>query len=163
MMLGLSVPMLKIVSFVYDICNPLRGTNVLTQSDERLALADVTDGNYTTVHSISSQLEPDGVNNLFYVYVYLDWYVSGKGSMRWQISGDGGDTWVTVTEDIDFNEVGLTNYFRYGSGEWITSVSNGDNKLQLRFQVKASEGTISSEIVDSSFLAILNRLTIRGL
>ena len=163
MMLELAVPMLNIVSFVYDIATPLRRTNVITTVKEALLLNNVTSNDYVTVHSIITQLENIGVNNLLYVNFNLNWNVTGQGSARWQISGDGGTTWNTITEVLNFNHGTSTSYLRLGAGEWITTVDNGDDKLQVRFQIKATSGTVNSELIDDSFMTILNRISIRGL
>ena len=79
---------------------------------------------------------------------------NGNGSIRWQISGDGGITFVTIAEG-SFNVGVLTNDLVFGSGLWITSIQPGDNKFQIRMQVKSTSGGVVSTFIEDDTIIFL--------
>lgn len=150
------VDMLPAVSTLNDnfiaffMAASVRGTNVLTTSVEELSLPDVTSNNYQTIFTYSIGFEDVGIISVFSLFFDLRWSVNGNGATRWQISGDGGITFTTITE-ILFNVGVLTAQRRQGSGLWITSFNTGNDKFQVRLQAKANAGTVNTTIRDSTF------------
>lgn len=129
---------------IYDMAASVRGTGVLTGSGETLNLPNVTNNIYTTILSNSYRVEDVGFIETLSMFVSFGWNMLGNGQWRWQISGDGGTTWVTVA-DITTNE---SPFQVEGAGTWISSIQTGDDKFQVRFQARAVTGTVSTAIFD---------------
>lgn len=148
---------ITVLDTIYDMAASVRGTGVLTLTGERLDLADVTNSEYETILSNSYRVEDVGSIEVIAMFVILDWYIKGNGQWRWQISGDGGTTWVTITEVTD-NQVAFTEYQRGGAGLWLSSIDVGTDKLQVRLQARAVSGTVSTQVVDTgNFVRFLYR------
>lgn len=66
-----------------------------------------------------------------------------------QISGDGGITFIDVT-----NPIGTGLIFNFGSGLWINNTQIGQNKLQIRILGRSTDGNPANIIIreDSSVL-----------
>ena len=150
--------------FTYQLATSLRGTIVLTSGAAVLYdLPDVTSESYETVFSVSIGLEDVGIIEVLSLFLQLYWQVKGKGRTRWQVSGDGGLSFVTIHEFADFDTLGLfESNQRGGSGTWLTDsvqpgidILPGDDKFQIRLQSRITAGsgsTLSSKLDDRSFL-----------
>lgn len=148
---------MTIVDSIYDMAASIRGTNVLTVQGKNLDLPDVSDSNYTTILSNSYKVEDVGFVEVLSMALVLDWLIKGNGQWRWQISGNGGNTWTTITEITD-NQPAFLEYNRGGAGLWISSIDVGTNKLQIRLQARAIAGTVNTQIFDTlSYVRLLYR------
>lgn len=154
--------------FIYDLATNLRGTTVLTGGTATLYdLPDVTSESYETVFSASIGIEDVGVIEVLSLFVDLFWQVKGNGRTRWQVSGDGGLSFVTIHEFADFNVAIFTATERGGTGTWLTDsvqpgvdILPGDDKFQIRLQSRVAAGsgsTLSSKLDDRSFLSLQYR------
>lgn len=154
--------------FIYQLATNLRGTGVLTTGAAVLFdLPDVTSETYVTVFSASIGIEDVGVLEVLSLFVDLFWQVKGNGRTRWQVSGDGGLSFVTIHEFADFNLAVFTAVERGGTGTWLTNsvqagvdILPGDNKFQIRLQSRVAAGsgsTLSSKLDDRSFLSLQYR------
>ena len=118
---------------------------------------DNTDTDYHTLFLFQNRVEDVGSLEILGIRFAVVFYYIGNGSARWQISGDGGNNFVTIAEG-SFNVGVLTLSSAIGVGLWITSIQPGDNKLQVRFQVKsASGGVVSTFIDDDAVMTITYR------
>lgn len=148
------LPAIRSISTVrvaYNIASPLRGTNVLTGVGGSFALSDVTSNVFQTLLLNKYRIEDIGFVKVFEIKIKFVWNIGGNGQWRWQVSGDGGTTWVTVA-DITTN---VTPLQVEGAGTWISSIQTGDDKFQVRLQARAVAGTVSTQIYDiESFLGI---------
>lgn len=136
---------------IYDLAASTRGTAVLTSAGPTVFnLPDVVSNQYQTVFEITYTFEDVGLVEIFGIEAYLFWNVKGNGSTRWQISGDGGSTWVTVTELLNFNYVAFTLIVAAGTGIWLTSINAGLSKFHVRLQALANSGTVSTQLDDRS-------------
>lgn len=138
--------------FRSDLAASLRGTSPLTIHDAfgtatNFNLPDVTSGDYTTVFQRNFSIEDVGLIEILTIRINIRTRVNGNGAIRWQISGNGGNTFVTFIEST-FNVGVFTNITRNSYGLWITSIDTGNNKLQFRLQAKATAGTVSTQLVD---------------
>lgn len=144
----------------FSITESLQGTTVLTSGvasgSIEYALTGVTDGSFTTIHSVSHIIEDVGNIELLTVGFTIDFSYNGNGSLRLQISGDGGSNWETCAQ-ANFN-VGVQTYdYFVGAGTWITSIDPGSGKLQLRLQALANAGTVNITLFDDSEFRIAYR------
>lgn len=147
--------------------NPLDPTSVLTTGDIPVLfdLPDVTSESYVTVFSASLGIEDVGIIEVLSLSVILYWELKGDGRTRWQVSGDGGLSFVTIHEQNFINLLVFTLVARGGTGTWLTDfvqhgvdILSGDDKFQIRLQLRATAGfTVSSKLDDRSFLFLQYR------
>lgn len=72
-----------------------------------------------------------------------------NGECKIQISGNGGTTYVDMTDEIP--EIS----FVQGSGAWITSIDTGENKLRMRVLGRSTDGNPATiRIWGDSFIDI---------
>lgn len=152
--------------YVSYIASTTRGTAVITNHNffgtpQNLDLSDVTDGSFTTVLTRTYSVEDVGIVDVLSVPVFIRTVVNGNGTFRWQISGDGGSNWTTIINQA-FNVGVFTNVTRSGSGQWITSINTGTDKLQLRLQALANAGTVNLRLDDGSSMFIQYRQKLRS-
>jgi len=62
-----------------------------------------------------------------------------KMECKLQISGDGGITWVNITDTIVSNNDTIQK--RAGPGLWISSIDTGTEKLQIRLVARSTDET----------------------
>jgi len=153
----------------YRLTTSLRGTSVLTGGLGVLFdLPDVTSESYVTVFSASIGIEDVGIIEVLSLFLQLYWQVKGKGRTRWQVSGDGGLSFVTIHEFADFDTLGVFQANqRGGTGTWLTNsvqpgvdILPGDDKFQIRLQSRITAGsgsTLSSKLDDRSFMYLQYR------
>lgn len=63
-------------------------------------------------------------------------YNDANASCKLQISGDGGNTFFDMTDDLPFGDFPT----RSGAGLWINNIEVGEDKLQIRILGKSSDG-----------------------
>lgn len=157
MKLKTPITSITVLDSIYDMAASLRGVGVLTGLGEILNLPDVSSNLYTTILSNSYRVEDVGFIEMLSMFVTFGWNMLGNGQWRWQASGDGGTTWVTLTE-VTSNTGVFTFVNRGGTGLWLSSIDIGANKFQVRFQAIAVAGTVSTQISDTtSFITFLYR------
>jgi len=153
--------------FIYDLAANQRGTSVLTAGTAVLfPLADVTDTNYVTVFQATLGLEDVGILQVLSLFVDLFWQVKGDGNTRWQLSGDGGLSFISIETSAIFHFPGFIDVERGGAGTWLSDfvqsgvdILTGDNKFVIRLQARVDVGgnTVSSKLDDRSFLSLQYR------
>lgn len=122
-----------------------------------------------TAWSEDINFEQEGTLTVISIYLEAEWQTrfllnAGTGTntaSQFQISRDGGASWVNVTDVFTHSTATMTNRLRAGVGNWITSIVAGANQLQFRLLhwVVASDGVSASEAqIRSNSYA---RLTIR--
>jgi len=65
---------------------------------------------------------------------------SANGESKLQVSGDGGTTFVDVTDTIPTG----VDQARIGAGLWITEIAPGLNKLQFRVVGRSTNGLLAT-------------------
>lgn len=121
---------------------PAHDLNALGIAHSSYSLSPVTDNTYQTIFSISFTIEDIGLIEILNLSIDLYFSYQGDGSLRFQISGDGGNNWKTVGEN-SFNVGVMTDGTISGTGQWITSIQSGDNKLRIRLQTLANAGVVN--------------------
>lgn len=137
--------------------NPGRGVAWSPNGEFLIIARDNSDTNYHTAFLFQQRVEDVGFLEVLTIFIGVFFWYIGKGSIRWQISGDGGTTFVTIAEG-SFDVGVVTQDVASGSGLWITSIQPGDDKLQVRMQVKtALGGPVTVFIEDDSAIFITYR------
>ena len=147
----------------YGVGSSLQGTTPIDPSPWSFSfgyliypLPSVSSNQYTTILTNVYSIEDVGNIELIDIGLLGDFIYRGNGLMRWQISGDGGDTWSTMSEG-SFNTGILTEDYIVASGLWISEIQPLENKLQLRIQGLANVGTADFMLYNDSRLFITYR------
>lgn len=148
----------SIVQIAIDLVASINGALTITGGTitKAFSLPDVTSTEYQNVFAVSYKLEDVGSIEVLSIFFLGVFQYNGNGSLRWQISGDGGNTFVTIGEG-SFNVGVLTADAMSGVGLWITSISPGDNKLKIRMQAKAAAGTVQTTIRNDTAMILVYR------
>jgi len=152
-------PAITTITATFAIIRPaaiLRGTNPIAIHDgsqEVFDLPDVSSNVYTTILLSSLAVEYVGILETVAIELGLIIVVNGNGLIRWQISGDGGNNWSTIS-DRSFNYVVFTPISDIGTGTWLTTINTGNNQLQLRLQALANVGIVSTKLAEDSAVEI---------
>lgn len=92
--------------------------------------------------------ERAGTITVISIYAELHWSQKQTGGgtsyAKMQISGDGGSTWIDLTDNVAEVGTDYADKTRAGVGRWITAITSGTNQLQLR--AVQWGGTTSSEL-----------------
>jgi len=130
--------------------------DTLTSTSEYFSMTTISSTDYQTVLIEKYRVEDAGYVSVHDIFASLIFDVKGNGSFRWQVSGNEGTTWINIYEST-FNEVGYTAYDVSGSGTWISTIDAGNNKFQVRLQVKAVAGNIDINVSDESYITVSYR------
>jgi len=80
--------------------------------------------------------EQNGASTVISIYAELHWAQKKDGGtnsvVKMQISGDGGGSWVDLTDNVTEAGTVYVDKTRAGAGRWITAITAGANQLQLR-------------------------------
>ena len=149
------------------------GTTVLTDEGASppytATSASTTSSTYTTAWSESVNFEPSGTSTIVAIYAEFEWqtrFVDNSGSAassvsKIQISGNGGSSWVDMTDEFTNTATSYTNRVRIGVGQWISTVAAGSNQLQIRLVHKTNTGSSAdasnAQIRVNSYLRISYR------
>ena len=99
------------------------------------------------------------------IYVEAEWQTAianaaSTSTSKVQISGDGGSSWVDVTDDFtnqgtDINAT-TSERIRAGSGKWLSTISTGANQLRLRLVHQTNNGSHAStaQLRSSSYIRL---------
>jgi len=86
---------------------------------------------------------------------------SGNGTSsqsKVQISGNGGTSWVDLTDTFTNTATSLTTHIRAGTGKWLSQISKGTNQLSFRLihGVASNDGTSQSivQVRSTSYVRI---------
>lgn len=112
----------------------------------------ITNTTFITLLSGSFTVDTNGV--LTVVNIFLTMFIKNTvaGESKLQISGNGGTTWVDVTDAIGVG----TDIERTGPGLWITNIQVGTDKLMFRLLGRSTTGALSIiGIRSDSFLTIV--------
>lgn len=158
-------PLDKAISLSYlafDITASLQGTAPYTAGtlpgEFEYSLSNIISNDFTTVFSESYKVEDVGNIEVFDIYIYILMTFKGDGSVRVQLSGDGGNTWtIPPCAQGNFNNVGFIQDSFLGSGEWLSNIQPGNDKLQIRIQLLANSGTVETTIFNASIMELIYR------
>lgn len=91
---------------------------------------------FVELASVSYTADKDRAVSVLNLYLFTMYNNSLNGRCKLQISGDGGTTWVDMTNTI------LDGFFegREGPGLWITTINPGDNQLKIRLMGLSTDG-----------------------
>lgn len=133
--------------------------NYLTESSQ--SNLNEAAGMATPAWTEDIDFEQAGTLTVISIYAELYWAQKqtggGTSSAKMQISGDGGSTWVDLTDNVTETGTSYALKTRAGVGRWLTAITAGANQLQIRLCQWG--GTTSSQVKlrEDSYLRITYR------
>ena len=105
--------------------------------------------------------EQVGTITVISMFLEFEWEHKTSGGTAYskiQISGDGGNTWVDVTDSITETNAAYQTKLRAGVGNFLSTITAGANKLQFRLvSWEAGGATSSAKISSSSYVWLTYR------
>lgn len=102
--------------------------------------------------------EQFGTNTVISIFYELHFQMkitgAGTGNAKFQISGDGGSTWVDVTDDVTETGTSYADKTRIGVGRHITTITAGSNQLQLRLVTWGNATSVETKVRSDSYMRI---------
>ena len=106
-------------------------------------------------------LEQFGTTTILSIYYDLEWQMKRTGGStsyaKWQISGDGGTTWVDVTDNVAETSASYADKTRLLAGLHVSSIAAGANKLQLRLCAWTDGTSVETKIRTNSYIRLVYR------
>ena len=140
---------------------------------------DGTSPAYTPSHTATANISSNTVGwtasvdvselsllNIVSIFAEFEWQsrfnANGGGGAssqsKVQVSGNGGTTWVDLTDIFTNTATSLTTQIRAGTGKWLSQISKGSNQLSFRLihGVASNDGTSQSiiQVRSTSYLRI---------
>lgn len=148
----------RTVSLVLDLLAQLNLATLLpfgSTGSEYFAAGTTTNVAFEPLYTATYTVDTNG--RIIVVEISLTMYSSNSanGESKLQVSGDGGNTFVDVTNAIPTG----VDQARIGAGLWITEVQPGLNKLQFRVVGRSTDGLLATINVrtDSHIDFVLNK------
>ena len=116
--------------------------------------------------TISISVSEANVLNIASLFIEFEWQSrfnanSGNGTSsqsKVQISGNGGTSWVDLTDTFTNTATTLTTQIRAGTGKWLSQINKGGSQLQFRLihGVASNDGTSQSiiQVRSNSYIRI---------
>ena len=149
---------------IYPVSEHAGTTEITDDGTSPAFYADTESGAATVegtpnVHWLEDiNFEQAGTINIISMYLEFEWEHKTSGGTAYskiQISGDGGGTWVDVTDSIAETNATYQNKLRAGVGNFVSTITAGANKLQFRLvSWEASGNTSSVKIRSNSYVRI---------
>ena len=106
-------------------------------------------------------LEQAMTTNIVSVFYDLEAQVkitgAGTAYSKWQMSGDGGATWVDVTDNFSTTSTDYEDFVRIGVGIPFSTIVAGADQLQARLCCWTSATSVQSKIRSNSYVRITGR------
>ena len=106
-------------------------------------------------------LDAYGTTNILSLYFSLHWQMkitgAGTGYVKWQISGDGGGTWVDVTTNIETIITDYVDVYIAGPKTAMATIAAGVGQLQMRLVAWTTATTVEVRIANDSKIRITGR------
>ena len=128
--------------------------------------AVVGEGNGVAAWTEDIPFEAEGTITIIAIYAEFEWqtrFLVGAGNgtnteSKIQISGDGGGSWVDLTDTYTHSTAAMTNRIRAGVGRWVSTITAGSNQLQFRLlhwvDVGTGVSTSEAQIRSNSYVRI---------
>jgi len=110
-------------------------------------------------------VEAESTVTVLSMYVEAEWQTaianaSSTTTSKIQISGNGGSSWVDVTDDFAHQTTSISaatsDRIRAGSGKWVSTISTGANQLRVRLVHQTSNASHAStaQLRSSSYIRL---------
>lgn len=141
-----------------DLLAQFNNANIIpigTLSTTYTDVGTTTSTSFVTLFTNQYTIDINGVIDVVDIFVDITTNNTTNGRLKMQISGDGGSTWVDITNEM----AGGTGIRRTGPGLWINNVLTGLNKLQIRVLGRSADGLLATLRVrnNSFFYFIFNK------
>lgn len=106
---------------------------------------------FVELASASYTVDKDRAVSVLNLYLSTIYDNNVNGRCKLQISGNGGTTWVDMTNTV----LGGITETRTGPGLWITTINPGDNQLKIRLMGLSTDGASATiKFRQDSFLDV---------
>jgi hypothetical protein len=154
---------------VYLAAEDVSTTELTDNGSSIIYLAEVTKNNANEAAGQTNPAWTEDFNleqvlamNIVSVFLELEAYIkitgSGTGYAKWQLSNDGGSTWVDVTDNFSTTSTSYSTFKRVGVMVPFSSISAGANKFQARLCTWTGATSVESKVRSNSYV----RITYRG-
>lgn len=143
----------------FNFLSQIKGNNPLVVAGLTFVNVSTSSVDYQQLGLVQYSVEVDGVINVTDINLNLITRNDSNCNSRLQISGDGGNTFADITDDIPGD--GATNFVMKGAGQWISNIQIGTNKLRVRLLVRSIDGNAATARfrVDSGISIVYNKIT----
>lgn len=133
------------VFFEHDLRTELADSIPVAIQPASFPLPDVSSPDFQTILLETFGLENVGMMNVEDIRVFISVTHSGNGEFLFDMSGDGGQSFVTVFQNIVISPVSTST--ASGGGTWIKRINVGDEQLQFRLRSRSLGGVFSTAFV----------------
>ena len=154
---------------IYIAAEDLGTTEMTDDGTDPLLLGEVSQSNANEAAGEASpawsegfDLDPASDWSTISVFAALRWRQKRTGgttcSVKFQISGDGGGSWVDITDNVTETSTSYVDKMRVGEGLWIGTISAGTDQLQLRMCDWSGDATsVETKLRASSYIRVTAR------
>ena len=130
--------------FTFRFMSQANGSDLLVNSTYH-TFGPITSLSYIILDTYKTTIDTYGVLKVISIFLNMFTLNDANAKCKIQISGDCGNTFIDITEDIEDGDL-----FKSGSGLWINSVEIGTDKLQIRVLGKSTDGNNTNILIDLS-------------
>jgi len=132
------------------------GTNPMLLAEVSQANADEAAGMATPAFGEAIDLDLFGNYSLKDILACFIWQMKRSAGTyadaKWQISGDGGSTWVDVTGNMRTLKAVYDEMIVQGIGLWITQIDGGVDQLHIRLCAWTDGTTVETRVRTNSYV-----------
>ena len=161
---------------IYPVAEDISTAEITDDGTTPALTAQVSQSNISEAAAMAApawtediNFEQAGTIAVISIYFELYWqqrFTVGAGagtttSAKWQISGNGGSTWVDVTDNVAENNAAYQDKTRLGVSLPITAITAGANQLQLRLCAWTDDAggvsTVETKVRSNSYVRLTYR------
>lgn len=129
----------KTARLTFGVISKFFDSNIAPLGSSSLSFIDIGSTNSTSfvpLFTSTYTIDTNGKINVFEIRLFMRMSNDALGGAKLQISGDGGSTFVDVTNEIGGGAIIL----RIGPGLWINKIDAGLDKFQIRVLGRDASG-----------------------
>lgn len=161
-------PQKNIERVIYPVAEDISTTEVSDDGTSPALLAEVSNANANEAAGEATpqwtediQIDEEGIAQLISIYFELHWQQKRTGgttsSAKWQISGDGGTTWVDVTDNVAEAGAVYADKTRIGVSLPITSIAPGEGQLRLRLCAWTDGASVETRVRSDTYFRLTGK------
>lgn len=126
----------KLTRIIFRIVAPKQANNPIDPSINWVVIT-TSSLSFETLFTGKYTISYDGVINIISTRLDMLTFNDANGECKLQMSGDGGNTFVDVTNEVPG---AATSLWSVGPGEWVNNVQIGPDKFQIRLLGRSTDG-----------------------
>lgn len=132
------------------------GTSILDPTILYVDIGTTSSLSFEDLYTAKYTIDTNGVITLNDVYMFSSSFNDANGVSQIQISGDGGNTFVPMTDETPSGQLD-----RVGPGLWITNIQTGNDQFQIKVVGKSTDGldaTIRLDIISYVYIVFNKKI-----